>query len=901
MKAGGIACILFAACGAAVAAVQVYQPPAPARAPLPVDYTATPSLPGRADLRPQMKTLESWRQTEYQRLRASGSATAADFKRVDDQFLARARQAEGLRTDALKQLNQHAGIDIKQGAGGTQPSQGRGLSGDIDTDSLSARDFQKVKNTAEKMGYKVSHHGDSMTIEELNVTVHRQSAAEAKTGSRLGSSAHVAETGRGFNEETALGFKANNPNASVSDNLKKAAHTLETPPSKLGSDDLQKLGKMAGRNYDELKKLDPGKASQFETLKRQSDMLKQGYSPEAAGITDLGKYQRDVRAASVEAVKATERWADTQSTQLTQRAQSAREAYDVARKSGDPARIQEAHKALVEARSNLIGFKETQAAAREAAVLNKANGDAATKVMAEARRLPTEGKPPSVIREQLVANDRISISRTANEPVVPGAKAAAGEAASLGSRMMKGAMGILAIYGAITGIKEGAAKAGEESVTKGDSTLVSILKTAGYGIWHGLGFGAAQQTGQAAGDASAQQWADDVKAGRVDPNSKLSQAWAKLRAVGWGLADFTGLTSIKDAVVEGGGYAKDRYTQYQAEKNQAQQQKDVADKRAAQGEGKDGQQKGLVDPKQVAQPGGEKDKQDKDKDKADKEKADKEKTERDKAEKEKAEKERAEKEKADKERAEKEKAEKERAEREKAEHDRRMHQRERAEYERQAAEKEARERAERERQARERAEAERRAAAAQAAQQAAQQRQVPAGTREEVAGTARTASGSTKLTYIKDAAGNVLGGYYTHYDASGREVGRENFTSKPDSGGAAPSAGKAGFDGSYSGRVSGGASGALNFTVRSGAVSGRISGSYQGDGAFASISGSVDAQGNFRASANGYVRGALGEKGKMENWEFSGALTGRISGRSASGSWSAAGFGKSAGTWSAAR
>lgn len=851
---------------------------------------ATP-LSGRVDLRPQMKILEEWRQTEYQRLRASGKATAADFKAVDDKFLSRARKAEGYRTDALNELNKHSGVEVKQGAGGTKPQEGRGLAGDIDTDSLTARNFDKVKKTAERMGYKVTHQGDSMTIEELNVTVHRQSAAEAKTGSRVGSSAHGAETGRGFNEETALGFKANNPNASVADNLKKAAHTLDTPPGKLNSEEVQKLGKMTGRNLEELGKLDPASAKKYETLQKQADMLKKGYSPEAAGIEDLGAFQQQAREASVKAVKTTEQWAQNRTGELTRQAQRAEEALTKARSSGDSTAINQARQQLEQAKSDLIGFKETQAAAKEAAVLNTNNGKSATSVMAEAKGIPTGGKPPSTVREQILAPDRNILSKTVNEPTVGAGRAAAGEAAAtgMGAKVMKGAMGILAIYGIITGVKEGASQAGEESARKGDSTMVSILKTAGYSLWHGLGFGAAKDTGERAGDASAKQWAEDVKAGRVDPNSKLSQTWAKLRAVGWGLAEFTGLQAIKDAAVEGGGYVKDRYTQYKAEKQEAQQKKDVADKKA--GEPDKNARESTKD--KTADPA---------KDQSDKTQADKDKTAKDKADKEKAEKEKtaqAEKERTEKEKA--EKAEKERAEKAAKEaHERRERAREKAEKERQAAERQAREKAEKERQARERAEAAKQAAA-KAAQQAQKPSAAAGGTHEEVSGVAKTASGSTKLTYIKDAAGNVLGGYYTNYDKNGREISKEYFKNKPDTSSSDSPAGKESYNGSYSGRVSGGASGALNFTVRNGILSGRISGNYQGDGAFATLSGTVDAAGNVRISAPGYVRGALGDKGKMENWEFEGVMTGKIRGKQASGTWSAKGFGASRGSWSAAR
>ena len=53
------------------------------------------------------------------------------------------------------------------------------------------------------------------------------------------------------------------------------------------------------------------------------------------------------------------------------------------------------------------------------------------------------------------------------------------------------------------------------------------------------------------------------------------------------------------------------------------------------------------------------------------------------------------------------------------------------------------------------------------------------GTHEEISGWAENKNGKTSLTYIKDANGNVLGGYYTHYDSKGNVIGREAFKNKP--------------------------------------------------------------------------------------------------------------------------
>ena len=61
---------------------------------------------------------------------------------------------------------------------------------------------------------------------------------------------------------------------------------------------------------------------------------------------------------------------------------------------------------------------------------------------------------------------------------------------------------------------------------------------------------------------------------------------------------------------------------------------------------------------------------------------------------------------------------------------------------------------------------------------------LPPGTHEEVSGWAEDKNGKSRLTYIKDANGNVVGGYTTHFDPQGKETGREDF--KGDAAPAAP-------------------------------------------------------------------------------------------------------------------
>lgn len=773
-----------------------------------------PELSGRVDLRQKMNTLEQWRQTQYEALRASGKATAADYRAVDEQMLKIARKAEGQRQAALDVLNQHSGVTVKQGSGGTQPMEGRGLAGDIDTASMTPRDYDRVRKTAERMGYTVTQKGDSFTIEELNVTAHRQSAVEAKMGSRAGSSAYTAETGRGFNEETALGFKQNNPSASVSDNLKKAAHTLDTPAGDLSMADVQKMGKMAGRNLEELSKLDPQAAARYDTLQQQAKMLKEGYSPEAAGIVrdnataaeraqDLASFQKEVREMSVSSIKATDAWAEGRAAELGKNVTRAQEMLERAKLGGDAEHVQEVKNLVDQSREELARFRELQAASKEAAVVSDINGKSAANILSEAKGIPTEGEPPSAVREKLLGSDRSGLAKTANEPPVGAAEGEGAELAAkggMGSKMVKGAMGILTIYQIYTGVTEGASQAGEEAGKGNDSFTASILKTAGYSLWHGLGFDSAMKTGTQAGEDSAKQWAADVKAGTVDPSSKLSQAWAQLRGVGWGLSQFTGLSSIKDAILEGGGALKDRYDQYQKEREAQRSSESTRQRREA-------------------------------------------------------------------------KAEKERQEREKAEKDRL------------AAENAARKEAGQDK------EKDKDAARREAAEQAARDKLAGTGIHEEVSGWEHFKDGSSmKLVYIRDAAGNTLKTIKIFYDKNGKEIRREVTVNKPDK-----------MDGAYAGKFSGMAGGSLQLTIKGSSVTGRSSGtSDEGDAVNATITGTVDASGNIRAQISGVSRGTFGSSSKVETWQFSGAFTGKISGNSASGSWTATGW-KKRGSWSASK
>ena len=862
--------------------------------------------PDFVDLGEHNAEIEKWRSEQQKELRRLGRATAEEFRKIDAEALNRARAAEAHRTRALEALSKKTGVPLNQGPGGTQPAQGRGSLGDVDTASLSGKDYNSTLEAAKKAGYTVKQQGDAFTIVELDTTVHR---APSEHTSQTGSSGRQAEIARGDNPETAMGLGRDDPAISVADNLKKAAHTVNEPPASISNSDLQKLGKMTGRNADAVTQVTgaPGDAA----TRAQADMLKQGYSPEAAGIVrdnatpqeraqDIADFQNRAKQVSVEAARAADTHANQTMEKLAGDARHANEALEATKATGDPVRTAKAQAQADAANKAVIDYHETRTAAQNAAVAN--DGDAA-KIVNEARGGTNEGKSPSQIREAATLPDRKALTGAAAEPtraptVGPEpVKGAPGEAApgaapeGVGSKVVKGAGAALAAWAIIHGVQKGAEEAGKEAGEKGDGAVVSTVKTIGYSAWHGVGIGPALETGKRAGEESAKQWEKDVKEGKVDPTSKASQYWAQIRAVGWGVSEFTGLQAIKDAVVEGGGYVKDRYGQYQAEKAEAKAnaekaaggkagEKTAADAKTADkaadktGEaGKDKTADGKTAGDKTADA-----KADKDKSQAGDKTADKDKTGADKTA-------------GDKTTPDKAAADKAAAEK--------------AAAEKLAAEKAAADKAARDKRDKDKAQIGGAIAAAgqkeiktPPAPVVAPPPPPPAPTTTEVeGGWLKDKNGTTKVVYVNDAQGNRIGGYYVHYDANGRETGRESFKENaPDQQPTQQPA--ATLSGRYVGRISGEAGGSIEMTVSGASVSGRISGSYQGDAFTSSFSGAVNGDGSFSAAARGVLQGNL--NGKISPYSFNGAVKGRVDGRSGSGSWSGKNsWGAASGSWSA--
>lgn len=170
----------------------------------------------------------------------------------------------------------------------------------------------------------------------------------------------------------------------------------------------------------------------------------------------------------------------------------------------------------------------------------------------------------------------------------------------------------------------------------------------------------------------------------------------------------------------------------------------------------------------------------------------------------------------------------------------------------------------------------------------------PPVTHEEEGGWVDDKNGRTKVVYIKDAQGNVVGGYYAHYDAQGNFKGKEPFNGlgTPTTSDL-PS--QADLQGNYSGSFSGGATGHITLYVSGAIVSGTISGTKDGDAVHAQFSGAIDGSGRFGANISGTVEWGKGIA-------FGGNMEGRIDKNGGSGTWTGAGgLDKASGSWRISR
>jgi hypothetical protein len=215
------------------------------------------------------------------------------------------------------------------------------------------------------------------------------------------------EIGRGQNKETAMGMGRNDPAVSVSDNLKKGAHTLNDPAGRTGPTappNLQKLGKMTERNIAETTKVaDLGQnqpANVDPVTKTQAEMLKQGYSPEAAGIVrdnatpeqrtqDIADFQKRAKSATDRGGARRRHPRQHRWTSWPARCAAPTRRWKPPKSSGDPAKVSEARAKVDAANKAVVDYHQVRTGAHEAAVVN---ADAA-KIVNERAVSPTKDPP----------------------------------------------------------------------------------------------------------------------------------------------------------------------------------------------------------------------------------------------------------------------------------------------------------------------------------------------------------------------------------------------------------------------------------------------------------------------------------------------------------------------------
>jgi len=519
--------------------------------------------------------LEAWRAGEHAKLRATGTATRGDFIAIDNAFRAQGQAMEPLRTSALRQLEAKAGLSrgaLGQGPGGTNPALGEGILGDVDPGSLSGRQYDAAIRAARASGYTVRPKGDAVTIPELDLTLHRGRSAFR---SPVGSSTGGIEAGRGGNKETDLNFGRNqrDGHVAVQQNLKKSAGTLTRRPADLLNrpGELQELGKMTMRNLADAQLSNP-------ELQQQATMLKQRFSPEAAGVVPpnatpaereaaLAAFQRASRNVSTDAFRLTEAQAMAKAGALRQSASQAEGVFQEALRGGDRAAIDAARGHLVNARTQMIEYNELLAASQRNLVNS---GSAARNIAAEAAGLRSAVvETPAGLR--FSTPNGLATSSQLRDAVANRAWEATGT--SLRGKLVGGTMVGLALAGAYHSLTTGAQQAGTEAAG-GDRALTSIGKTGAYTAWEFFGVGPAIRGGTTLGEESAAQYAKDLEEGRVDPNSTWEYVYAHARAGGWWLARLTGAQDVKDIAV---GYWEKRAAERQLAADEAAAAQALAD------------------------------------------------------------------------------------------------------------------------------------------------------------------------------------------------------------------------------------------------------------------------------------------------------------------------------------
>ena len=521
--------------------------------------------PVPTDVRPLAAEIDAWRMQEVEKLRGTPKNTREYHRLIDELARSMGRGKESVREEALRKIFEKAGVPqpTYTGTGPADPGSG-GVLGDQDLASLSPREYDKVMKAATDLNYTVSAKGDSMTIQELQVTGHRQ---PPENFGPAGSSANeTAAIGRASNKETAVSFGIDpDPGLPITrdahlntlDNLKKAGDLLGKDPATFTLKDWADWAKMVGRNMDAAGIKDAPLRTMLEDLKIRD-------TPDSAGVTPLdGTPAERAKAIKEFVARANE---VNRKAYATTKAQSAkveaalRRQIDVA---ADAA-------ARSQAKAKLNAYLNEQHAARRAVVQNQDG-----QVLLDLDGLPPGKRPklsPSQVAERAVEPSRkklVEAVRSSPDPVVP---------VKAPSRLVRYSGPIMTVFGAVQAALEGANLA-QAQAQPGEGFLTTAARGTGYGVLYTLGIPDAFRIGTDAGNESMQRYIAELAAGK-DP----SLAWAKLRGAGTGVYVFAKGMLVDSAVMlaeSGGSFAGAAWTARQAQLDQlaaeqAQSQKAVA-------------------------------------------------------------------------------------------------------------------------------------------------------------------------------------------------------------------------------------------------------------------------------------------------------------------------------------
>jgi len=361
--------------------------------------------------------------------------------------------AKGLANDpdqgmkAVDALSTKAGVEIKQGG------LGRVGGSDIDTPDKSVSDVNKIKAAAKSEGYEVIERADSITIKGTGksgqtikeTTIHIKPGHQDTVGSSSRDAQNASNDPEHFKGRpdpktgrTATDPATGNVKPTVSDLLGKTAtdthgnplpgeHPFNKKPSTMTQTDIKDLGKTTSKVMETGNVNDP-------VLKAKADALRNGATPEQAGIKDMQAFQNESKAAAVKAVQNENAQIANEQGQIKSEINAATENLNKAKASGDPEAIAKSKAQVENVRSKAIDYNSRVQGAQQSAANNgatdvyaEANGYAkVTTPDGQTRYVhPETGKTmtPSQTMESISRGNRINLVSSGKSTVKPVAEA----------------------------------------------------------------------------------------------------------------------------------------------------------------------------------------------------------------------------------------------------------------------------------------------------------------------------------------------------------------------------------------------------------------------------------------------------------------------------------------------